>query len=130
MSNTILSILIGGSLCALLDGICVSVLYVAKGLKFVQVWQSIASGLMGLAAYRGGWASASFGFALHCLIAFTAATVFVCCSKKISLLLQHYILFGMAYGMAVWFVMYFVVLPLSNFYPKQPVTFSARLCRS
>jgi hypothetical protein len=33
----------------------------------------------------------------------------------------------MAYGMAVWFVMYFVVLPLSNFYPKQHVGFSAAI---
>ncbi len=124
MSNTILSILAGGCLCALLDGVCVSALYLAKGVKFVQVWQSIASGLMGPAAYRGGWATASFGFALHCLIAFTVATVFVLSSQKASVLLRHDILGGIAYGIAVWFVMYVVVLPLSSFYPKQPLTFS------
>jgi hypothetical protein len=124
MSNTILSILLGGGLCALLDGLCVSALYLGKGAKFAPVWQSVASGLLGPGAYRGGWTTASFGLALHGLIAFTVATVFVLLSQKASVLLRHYILGGMAYGAAVWFVMYVVVLPVTNFYPKQPLTLS------
>jgi len=97
MSNTILSILLGGGLCALLDGLCVSALYLGKGAKFAPVWQSVASGLLGPGAYRGGWTTASFGLPLHGLIAFTVATVFVLLSQKASVLLRHYILGGMAY---------------------------------
>ena len=47
------------------------------------MWQSIASGLLGKAAYEGGSATAPLGLALHFFIAFVMALVYVLAARRL-----------------------------------------------
>lgn len=105
----------GGILCGVLDLTAAMVQWGIRGVGPVRIMQSIASGLLGQAAFRGGAATAALGAALHFFIALVWATVFYGLSRKLAWLLQHPVLAGMAYGVVVYFFMYDVVLPRSNF---------------
>lgn len=87
-----------------------------RGVGPVIVLQSVASGLLGRAARDGGLVTAALGALLHFFIAFSWATVFWLVSRKLRFLVQHPVVCGLLYGAAVYFFMYFVVLPLSAIY--------------
>jgi hypothetical protein len=78
------------------------------------VYQSVAAGLLGRATYQGGLATAALGMALHFFIATTAAATYVAASQKLRVLVQRAVPYGLAFGMAVYFFMRHVVLPLSR----------------
>ncbi|MEP6884588.1 MAG: hypothetical protein ABJC66_07555 [Gammaproteobacteria bacterium] len=78
-----------------------------------QIFQSIASGLLGPAAKQGGWNSAGLGIALEFGMTLIMATVYVAASKHITDLRKYWWLLGPCYGIVVMVVMYTVVLPLS-----------------
>ena len=126
MTNSLRAILLGGSLCALPDGTCVTLLYNAKGIKPVQMWQAVASAILGPSSFRDGWAAGLLGIALHCFVAWSVASVFVLASRNAPILLQHPIFTGIAYGLLVFVVMNMVVVPLSAM-PKRPVNMSVVL---
>ncbi len=113
----------GGGICALLDGICVTLLYALKGVTALQLWQNVASSILGPQAFRGGWSTGVLGLALHCSVALTAAAVFVLMSGRIPVVLRHYIPAGLLYGVAVFVVMNLIVVPLSAM-PKRPLNLS------
>ena len=103
----------GGLAAGVLD---ISAAFVNSGLNGrspMFVLQSIASGLLGAESYKGGFRSAALGAALHFSIAFIACTVYYVASRKFKVLVQHAILCGVLYGVAVYLFMYGVVLPLT-----------------
>jgi hypothetical protein len=79
----------------------------------IGVMQSVASGLLGANAFNGGLGAAALGLACHFFIAFVATTVYYIASRQLKLLTQQAIVCGVLYGIAVYFFMYFVVIPLS-----------------
>src|SRR5882672_10827195 len=85
----------------------------------VRVLQSVAGGLLGReATFSGGLKTALLGLVLHFLIATILATVFYVASYILPVLLQHAVLAGLAYGVAVYFVMTYVVIPHSAYGPR------------
>ena len=80
----------------------------------VRVLQFIASGVLGADSFSGGAKTAILGLALHFLIATVAAAVFYFASRKWLFLVEQPILAGLLYGIPVYVVMNFVVLPLSQ----------------
>ena len=80
----------------------------------VRVLQFIASGVLGPDSFSGGAKTAILGLALHFLIATVAAAVFYFASRKWLFLVEQPILAGLLYGIPVYVVMNFVVLPLSQ----------------
>lgn len=56
-------------------------------------------------------ASAGFGRALHFFVAFVVVSVFYIASRKIVLLTKQPVISGVVYGIAVYVVMYWLVLP-------------------
>jgi hypothetical protein len=84
----------------------------------MRVLQSIAAGVLGAKAYEGGTPAAILGAALHFLIATTAAAVFYAASRKLTFLTRLAVISGVAYGVAVYSFMYFVVLPLADIHPR------------
>lgn len=95
--------------------------WVPKGVSPGRLLQGIASGLLGPASFRGGWATSALGLAIHFLIAFTAAAVFYAVSRKLPALLNHPWLAGIGYALVVYGFMYWVVMPLSRM-RRSPVT--------
>jgi hypothetical protein len=78
-----------------------------------RILQSIAAGVYGRGAARMGIHSMGAGFLLHYLIACLIVSIFYAASRAIPFLRRQWPVSGIAYGIAAYFVMNDVVLPLS-----------------
>jgi len=112
-SNAVRAVLWAGFACGVLDITAALVVYGYLGARPVRLLQGIASGLLGPRAFDGGLATALLGLLCHFFIAFGAATVYFVASRTIPVLVQHAVVSGALYGVAVYFFMNRVVLPLS-----------------
>ena len=101
-----------------------------RGVGPVRVLQSVAGGLLGRAAAEGGLATAALGAVLHFFIAFVWAAVYWLASRRLDVLARRPVVCGLLYGAAVYFFMYFVVLPLSAIYFPLNHTLSSILLNS
>jgi len=111
--NAVLAVLWAGLACGVLDITAAVVVYGYLGLKPMRLLQGIASGLLGPKAFDGGLATALLGLLCHFVIAFGAAIVFFVASRAIPFLIQNAVISGALYGVAVYFFMNRVVVPLS-----------------
>jgi hypothetical protein len=85
-----------------------------KGVGPVRVLQGVAAGLIGReSALKGGLVTAGLGWVIHFFIAFAVASVFYIASRKIVLLTRHAVVSGLLYGVMVYGVMYWIVMPLA-----------------
>ena len=109
--------IVGGGLAAgvldILDAMIVW--WFRTGATPTRILQSVASGLLGRDAYAGGLLTAALGTGLHFFIALTAAAVYFLASLRLPILVRRAVTCGLAYGVAVYFFMNHVVLPLSAF---------------
>src|SRR5260370_21769611 len=107
------ALLWAGFACGVLDITAALVVYGFFGLKRMRLLQGIASGLLGPNAFNGGVATALLGLLCHFFIAFGAAAIYVFASRAIPFLIQHAFVSGVLYGVAVYFFMNRIGLPLS-----------------
>jgi uncharacterized membrane protein YagU involved in acid resistance len=89
-----------------------------NGLGPVVILHAIASGVLGKASYAGGLNTAGLGLLLQWGLSLIIAAIFVGAAQAIPLLARRWLAAGLAYGVGVFIVMSFVVVPLSNAYPK------------
>ena len=78
-----------------------------------RIFQSVAAGLLGRKAYDGGNDTVILGAALHYLIAFCIVFVYWLASRAWEALIETPLFFGAMYGLVVYGVMNYVVIPLS-----------------
>lgn len=97
-----------------LDILDAFVFFGLRGAKPIGILQSIASGVLGRPAYQGGMATALLGLLLHFFIAFGVTATYLVATRVIPALNRRRIIYGLLYGLAVYAVMNFVVVPLSN----------------
>jgi hypothetical protein len=107
------AILWAGLICGVLDGLSAMAVSGFFGAKPIRVFQGIASGLLGRSAFQGGAGSALMGLGLHFIVAIGAATVYYTASRWLPFLIDHALVSGFAFGVAVHLFMTFVVIPLS-----------------
>jgi Na+/alanine symporter len=81
---------------------------------------SIAAGLLGRTAFRGGVGTYLLGVFLHFFIAFSFAATYYAASRPLEFLKEHPLVCGLFYGAAVELVMSLVVLPLSALHARGP----------
>jgi hypothetical protein len=112
-ANAMLALLWAGFACGVLDITAALVVYGFFGLKPMRLLQGIASGLLGSRAFSGGLATALLGLLCHFLIAFGTAAVYLLASRTLGFLNEHAVVSGVLYGVAVYFFMNRIVLPLS-----------------
>ena len=125
MKRHLVTAAIGGGIGGLLDAIYATVTWgVILSSNPAGVWQSVASGLLGKSAFEGGNSTAALGLALHFVIAFVMALVYVLASRRLPVLLSRPILMGVLYGLLLYVVMNFIVVPLSaiGFHPPTLVS--------
>ena len=103
-----------GLACGVLDITAALVVYGSMGLKPLRLLQGIAAGVLGPKSFQGGIGTAVLGLALHFVIAFGAATVYFAASRSMQALVEQAALFGPLYGIAVYFFMNRIVVPLSG----------------
>src|SRR5215813_3283528 len=112
-SRAFKAIVAGGLTAGVMDCLAATINAGLKGVSFSRVWQYVASGALGPSSYNYGSGSVILGLFFHFLIAFTAATVFYFLSRWYPILVSKPFLFGPLYGIAVYFFMGYLVVPLS-----------------
>ena len=87
--------------------------WLKRGVLPTRVFQSVASGLLGDASFTGGWRTALLGLALHYSIATSMAVTYYLFARKWSELSQRPWVYGPLYGVLVYGIMNYIVVPLS-----------------
>lgn len=87
--------------------------YVRAGLPMRRILQSVAAGLVGPGSSQGGTATAALGLVLHFTIAMTMAAAYYLATQAWPVLARRPLRFGAVYGLGLYIVMNFVVVPLS-----------------
>ena len=80
---------------------------------FLSVLQYMASGATGVSAFEGGTGTALLGVFFHLIVSFVVAAVFILSAGSVPLLRRYAIPASLLYGVGVYIVMNFIVLPLS-----------------
>lgn len=116
------AILLGGFSAGVLDFIGACVTNASRGVTPLRIAQSIASGALGAKAFQGGYKTAALGVGLHFVIALGAATVFCLAADRLrpcNWMTERPLVSGAVFGIAVYWFMQLVVLPLSAISFKQ-----------
>jgi len=95
-----------------------------------RVLRAVASGLLGHDAVHGGSWVVGLGMILQWLMSILIAAVFLAGAARLPILRRRWILAGLAYGVVVFFVMNYVVVPLSAAFFKvhfSPVSFAENM---
>ena len=111
--NALRAVLWAGLACGVLDITAAFVVFGFFGAKPVPLLQGIASGLLGAKSFQGGVATALLGLLCHFVIAFGAAAVYFVATRAVPFLIQNAPVSGALYGVAVYFFMNRIVVPLS-----------------
>jgi hypothetical protein len=114
MTDTLQAIRLATLACGILDAAAATTQAATLGIPAQRVWQGVASGVMGPRAFERGWRTGVLGLALHFVISFSIATIYVLASRHLPFLLKHPLIAGALYGIAVYLVMNYIVLPLSR----------------
>jgi uncharacterized membrane protein (DUF485 family) len=116
------AILVGGLLAGALD---ISYAFIVYGplsyhLSPVEVLRSVASGWVGNdVANAGGTVTALLGLGTHLMIATVMAAVFVLGARRLTAVKRNPVMWGLIYGLGLYVVMTYVVLPLSAAHRSQ-----------
>jgi len=105
------AIVTAGLVVGVLDISSAFVIWWQRGVALQRGLQGIAAGLLGAQSYEGGMATAGLGLALHFFVAFVVVLIFYAASRKIPFLTKHPFVSGVLYGIGVYIVMYWFVLP-------------------
>jgi uncharacterized membrane protein YagU involved in acid resistance len=89
-----------------------------RGITAWRIFQYIASGLVGRHSFQMGWTSVALGVAIHYAIALSWTAIFYVAATKFAMLPRRPILSGLIYGLVVYVVMNFIVLPLTAVPPR------------
>jgi hypothetical protein len=124
-SRAITAIVVGGVAAGVLDISSAIGAWLPRGVSPVRILQSVAAGVYGAEARRGGWKTALVGLGLHFLIAFTAAALFYLASRKLRFMTARPVIAGFIYGELVYLFMNFVVVPLSAIGERFPFSWQS-----
>jgi hypothetical protein len=83
-----------------------------------KVLQTIASGVLGESSYARGSLSIAFGLGLQIAMSFVIALIYNIAFLQVPGLRRSPWLFGALYGVVIFAVMNFAVVPLSGAHPK------------
>jgi hypothetical protein len=114
MTDTLQAVIVATLACGILDATAATTQAALLGIPAQRVWQTVASGVMGPRAFERGWHTGTFGLALHFIISFTISTIYVLASQRLPFLLKYPLTAGAFYGIDVYIVMNYIVLPLSR----------------
>jgi hypothetical protein len=109
-----------GLLAGALDITFALIFYGRQGVAAADLLRGIASGVLGDSASTLGSWTVALGAALHFFIAMCATLVFWLASRRLSVLTRRPLLCGAAFGVGMYIVMHFIVLPLSRVHFRLP----------
>lgn len=106
-------ILLGAMVVGTLDILFAILFWSPRGVAPARIFQSVAAGLYGRAAFTGGTRTVVIGALLHFFIALCIVLVYWIASRRYDVLIRRPILCGSIYGVLVYLLMNYVVIPLS-----------------
>jgi uncharacterized membrane protein YagU involved in acid resistance len=109
IADFVVPILLGGLIAGTLD---IGAACLINSTRPTRVLQAIASGLLGKSAFARD-STCELGLVLQWTMSIIIASIFVVAVQWKPLLQRHWVKAGLAYGVVVFFVMNYVVLPLS-----------------
>lgn len=108
------TIVTAGLVAGALDIAYAFIIWGLRGVTPLRIGRSIATGLVGVEAARaGGVGLGLFGLLLHFIMATIIAAIYYGAARNIRLLVDKAVPCGIAYGLATYGVMNYVVMPLS-----------------
>jgi len=113
------AILLGGFVAGTVD---IGAAAAINGRNPILILHVIAGGVLGRASLEGGPATAVLGLFLQWGMALIIATIFVCAARYRDILRRRWFPAGIAYGVPVYLVMNFVVVPLSAWHRFPAIT--------
>lgn len=87
--------------------------WLEAGVRPSRIFQSVAAGLLGRASFSGGARTAALGLALHFFIALSMSVTYYLVAARWPLLWRRPLLWGAGYGLLLYVIMNYVVVPLS-----------------
>lgn len=117
--SAINAILLGGFVAGTID---VGAAAAINGRSPVVILHVIAGGILGPASLGGGAPTAVLGLLLQWAMALIIAAIFVCAARYLRILRRQWLASGILYGVPVWLVMNFVVVPLSAWHRMPKLT--------
>ncbi len=115
MKNLTLNVLKSGLMVGTLDILAAFIQFYVKTQKNpMAVLHFIASGVFGKDAFTGGSKMAAFGLLFHYLIAFGFTLLFFMLYPQLKVVIKNKFMLGIIYGIFIWLVMQFLILPLSQ----------------
>jgi hypothetical protein len=106
----ILALAAGGVVAGLLDLWAAALI---NGVTLDVIMRAVARGLLGAEAMQGGTSTAVLGLVLHVLMSLLIAAIYGAATLPLPVLLRRWVLFGVLFGLGVFVVMNYVVVPLS-----------------
>ena len=108
--SIVVAILLGGLIAGTID---IGAACLINGATPAGILRAIAGGLLGKSASTGGLPIAGLGLVLQWAMSILIAAIFVVTSRWMPILRRRWIEAGLAYGVIVFFVMNYAVMPLS-----------------
>jgi uncharacterized membrane protein YagU involved in acid resistance len=104
------AILLGGFVAGIID---IGAAALINSASVPVILKAIASGVLGKASFKLGMEAESLGVLLQWAMSILIAAIFVVTASRVTLLKRQWLAAGLAYGVVVFFVMNYVVVPLS-----------------
>lgn len=108
--DDVLAVLLGGFVAGTVD---IGAAALVSALSPVFILHVVAGGLLGRSALADGASVAVLGLVLQWFMSLVIAAIYVSAARRLPALRRRWLLFGAAYGVVVFFVMNYVVVPLS-----------------
>lgn len=110
LGSLVRAIIVGGLLAGSVDVFAAAVInHIGPGV----ILQAIASGLLGKASFHGGEKTVALGLLLQWGMSLIIAAIYGLAGSRIPALLRQPVRFGALYGVGVFLVMTYIVVPLS-----------------
>jgi len=112
VNRTLQTVIAGTALAGTLDIVSAFVFAGMSGMTPAQVMRFVASGPFGDGMREGGATGVALGFLTHFSIMAAMVMVFVLAAQRLPALLRNPVLWGAAYGIGLYLVMYWAVRPI------------------
>jgi hypothetical protein len=108
--STVITILVAGLVAGTIDIGAAALIY---GIGPKDILLNVAGGLLGASVFHGGILIAVLGLVLQWAMSILIAGIYAGIAHFLSILKRYWVIGGAAYGIVVFFVMNYVVVPLS-----------------
>lgn len=107
-------LLVGGAVVGTVDILyAIGFWWLVRDVAPLRIMQSVAAGVLGRDAFAGGAATGALGLGLHYLIATAMVIAYHVAGRRFRVLFDRAVPLGLLYGIALYGVMNYVVIPLS-----------------